>query len=178
MSNISKAIILLSILLIIFSGCDKKKREINHGTEPPTVTNNKTEDKSPKRETVIKKQESIDEKIAEEILAVIYENIDATMAEDVERVLATIHENSSQQRSTIQAMEFIFGNYDLEYVLEEVEVIEINGDEAKVYYIQTTRALEGTGFMNMRAVGIHHMKKLGNAWKIFETENISSEQIP
>ncbi len=48
---------------------------------------------------MIKKQEDIDEKIAEEILTVIYENIDATTAEDVERVLATIHENSTQRRS-------------------------------------------------------------------------------
>jgi hypothetical protein len=75
-------------------------------------------------------------------------------------------------------MEFIFSNYDLEYVLEAVEVIEINGDEAKVYYIQTTRALQGTGFVNMRAEGIHHMKKPGDTWKIFETENLGSEQIP
>lgn len=38
-------------------------------------------------------------------------------------------------------MEFIYSNYDLEYVLEEVEVIEINEDEAKDHYIQTTRVL-------------------------------------
>jgi len=74
-------------------------------------------------------------------------------------------------------MEFIFSNYDLEYVLEEVEVIEITGDEAKVYYIQTTRVLQGTGFANMRAEGIHHMKKSGDAWKIIRTENLGSEQI-
>jgi len=178
MKNFNKAIILISIILLCFSACEEKKREINHGSETPTVKNNELEDKTPRKETVIEKQESIDEKIAEDILAVIYENIAATMAEDVERVLATVYENSTQQRSTIQAMEFIFSNYDLEYVLEEVEVIEINGEEAKVYYIQTTRALKGTGFVNMRAVGIHHMKKLGNSWKIFETENLGSEQIP
>ena len=178
MKNFNKVIILISISLIILSGCEKKKREIIHRTETPTVTNNELESKAPRRETVINKQDNIDEKTAEEILAVIYENIDASIAEDTERVLSTVHEDSPQRRSTVQGMEFIFSNYDLEYVLEEVEVIEITGDEAKVHYIQTTRALQGTGFANMRAEGIHHMKKSGDAWKILRTENLGTEQIP
>lgn len=178
MKNLNKIIILISISLFIFSGCEKKKREIVHRTETPAVTNNKLEDKAPRRETVIEKQDNIDEKTAQEILAVIYENINASIAEDTERVLATVHEDSPQRRSTVKGMEFVFSNYDLEYVLEEVEVIEITGDEAKVHYIQTTRALQGTGFANMRAEGIHHMKKSGDAWKIIRTENLGSEQIP
>lgn len=178
MKNFNKIIILISLSLFILTGCEKKKREINHGTETPVVKNNELEDKAPQRETVIKKQDNIDEKTAEEILAVIYENIDASNAEDKERVLATVHEDSPQRRSTVEGMEFIFSNYDLEYVLEEIEVVEITGDEAKVHYIQTTRALQGTGFANMRAEGIHHMKKSGDAWKILRTENLGTEQIP
>ena len=178
MKNLNKAIILISISLFILTGCDKKKREIIHRSETPTVRNNELENKVPRRETVIEKQDNIDKETAEGILAVIYENIDASMAEDTERVIATVHEDSPQRRSTVQGMEFVFSNYDLEYVLEKVEVIEITGDEAKVHYIQTTRALQGTGFANMRAEGIHHMKKSGNAWKIFRTENLGTEQIP
>ena len=178
MKNLNKIIIIISISLIILLGCEKKEREITHKTDAPTVTDNKLENKAPRKETVIKKQDNIDEQTAEEILAVIYENIEATKAEDTERVLATIQVDSPQRRSTVKGMEFIFSNYDLEYVLEEVEVIEISGDEAKVHYIQTTRALQGTGFANMRAEGIHHMKKSGDAWKIFRTENLGSEQIP
>ncbi len=178
MKNLNKIIIVISMSLFILSGCEKKKREIVHRTETPTVTNNELENRAPRRETVNQKQENIDDQSAEEILAVIYENIDATTAEDTKRVLATIHEDSPQRNSTVQGMEFVFSNYDLEYVLEIVEVIEINGDEAKVHYIQTTRALQGTGFANMRAEGIHHMKKSGDAWKIFKTENLGTEQIP
>ncbi|MEE9449113.1 MAG: hypothetical protein V3V72_03605 [Ignavibacteriaceae bacterium] len=178
MKNFNKIIILISLSLFILTGCEKKKREINHGTETPVVKNNELEDKAPQRETVIKKQDNIDEKTAEEILAVIYENIDASNAEDKERVLATVHEDSPQRRSTVEGMEFIFSNYDLEYVLEETEVVEITGNEAKVHYIQTTRALQGTGFANMRAEGIHHMNKSGDAWKILRTENLGTEQIP
>ena len=162
----------------ILPGCEKKGREIIHKTDTPTVTDSKLENKSPRKKTVTKKLENIDDQSAEEILAIIYENIEATKAEDTERVLATIYVDSLQRRSTVKGMEFIFSNYDLEFVLEEVEVIEISGDEAKVHYIQTTRALQGTGFANMRAEGIHHMKKSGDRWKIFRTENLGSEQIP
>ncbi len=178
MKNLSKIIIIISMSFFILPGCEKKEREITHKTDTPTVTDNKLEDKAPRKEIVTKKQENIDDQTAEEILAVIYENIEATKAEDIERVLATIYVNSLQRRSTMKGMEFVFTNYDLEYVLEKVEVIEISGDEAKVHYIQTTRALQGTGFANMRAEGIHHMKKMGDAWKIFRTENLGSEQIP
>lgn len=178
MKNFNKVIILISILLFISIGCEKKKREIVHRTETPTVTNNGLENKAPRRETVVEKQDNIDVKTAEEILAVIYENIDASIAEDTERVLATIHEDSPQRNSTVQGMEYVFSNYDLEYILEEAEVIEIKEDEAKVHYVQTTRALQGTGFANMRAEGIHHLKKSGNAWKIFRTESLATEQIP
>jgi len=178
MKNLNNAIILILISLFIFMGCEKKKREIVHRTETPTVTNNELESKAPLRETVVEKQDNIDKKTADEILAVIYENINATTSEDKERVLATIHEDSPQRNSTVQGMEYVFSNYDLEYILEQAEVIEIKGDEAKVHYIQTSRALQGTGFANMRAEGIHHLKKSGHAWKIFRTESLATEQIP
>lgn len=178
MKKFNKIIILISISLLIVSGCEKQKREIVEKKEPPVITNNNPLSNVPLQETKITKQEDIDEKTAEEILAVIYENLDATRAEDPKRVLATIHEDSPQRNSTMQGMEFVFSNFDLEYFLEKVEVNEIKGDEAKVYYMQTTRALQGTGFANMRAVGIHYMKKSGNSWKIFKTENMGTEQIP
>lgn len=178
MKNLNKIVVIILILLIILPGCEKKKREIVHRTETPKVTDNKLENNVPYKETVTKKQEIIDDQTAEEILAVIYENLEATKAEDIERILATIYVDDLQRRSTVKGMEFIFSNYDLDYVLEEVEVIEISGDVAKVHYVQTTRAAQGTGFANMRVEGIHHMKKSGDVWKIFRSENLGSEQIP
>ncbi len=159
MKSFIKVIVLISISLFILLGCEKKKKEIVQKTETPTVTNNELENKTPRKETVIEKQDDIDEKIADDIIAVIFENLNATKAEDIERVLATLYLDNLERRSTMKGMEFVFANYDLEYVLEEVEVIEITGDEAKVYYIQTTRALRGIGFTNMRTQGVHHMIK-------------------
>ncbi len=175
--NTLKIIVIIILSFFVLTGCEKK-REIKHNTETTTVEEKNIVTTIQPNETKINFQDNIDKKIAEEILSVINENLSATSDEDAERVLATIHKDSPQRNSTTQGMDYVFANYDLEYVLEMAEVIEIKGNEAKVHYIQTTRALQGIGFANMRAEGIHHMKKSGNEWKIFKTENIATEQIP
>jgi hypothetical protein len=105
------------------------------------------------------------------------ENIAATQAKDKARVLKTIHKDCPQLKSTIQGMDFVFANYDMVFNLEEIEVIELSADDAKVYYKQTTRATRGEGYPPTRATGIHLMKKENGKWKIFKTEYLSSEQI-
>lgn len=125
----------------------------------------------------LKKQENIDPKIAAKIIAVIKENIAATEAKDKDRVLKTLHKDCPQLNSTIQGMDYVFANFDLRFNLEKIDVIELSGEEAKVYYMQTTRAIRGTGFPPTRATGIHHMKKENGKWKIFETEYLTNEQI-
>ena len=86
-------------------------------------------------------QENIDPKVAAEIIAVVRENLDATKVKNKDRVLKTIHKNSPQLRSTIQGMDYVFANFDMEFNLEKVEVTEVSGDSAKVYYVQTTKAI-------------------------------------
>ncbi|MBK9098257.1 MAG: hypothetical protein IPM14_09125 [bacterium] len=129
------------------------------------------------QQTPIQKQSGIDLKVAEEIIAVVKENIAATEAEDKERVLKTIHKDSPQYKSTVNGMDFVFANYDMKFDLEEIEVLEVTGDDAKVYYVQTTRAITGQGFAPTRATGIHHMKKEDGNWKIFRTEYLDNQQI-
>jgi len=55
--------------------------------------------------------------------------------------------------------------------------LELNGDEAKVYYIQTTQAIRGEGFAPTRVSGIHQMKKENGKWKIFKTEYLTNEPM-
>jgi hypothetical protein len=125
----------------------------------------------------IQKQENIDPKIAAEIIGVIKENIAATQAKDKERVLKTIHKDCPQLRSTIQGMDYVFANFDMVFDLEKIEVIELSGEDAKVYYMQTTRAIRGQGYPPTRSTGIHLMKKENGKWKILKTEYLTSEQI-
>jgi len=129
------------------------------------------------QQTPIQKQENIDSKIAAELIAVIRENIAATEAKDKDRVLKTIHKDCPQLRSTIQGMDYVFANFDMVFDLEEIEVIELSGEDAKVYYMQTTRAIRGQGYPPTRSTGIHLMKKEDGKWKIFKTEYLTNEQI-
>jgi len=129
------------------------------------------------QQQTIKKQENIDPKIAAELIAVIRENIAATEAKDKDRVLKTLHKDCPQRRSTIQGMEYVFANFDMKFDLEQIEVLEVTGEDAKVYYMQTTRAIRGEGFPPTRASGIHLMKKEDGKWKIFKTEYLTNEQI-
>ena len=129
------------------------------------------------QQTPFQKQTGIDPKVAGEITAVIKENITANEAEDKERVLNTIHKDSPQLKSTINGMDFVFANFDMKFDLEKIEVLEVTGDDAKVYYMQTTRAVRGAGFPPTRATGIHHMKKENGKWKIFRTEYLDNQQI-
>ena len=168
--------IILSITtLIIFFGCnsDEQKNEPKQMQRqqyvlPPT----KEEPTQP-----IQKQKNIDPKVSATIIAVIKENLAATQAKDKERVLSTIAKDSPQLKSTIQGMDYVFANFNMKFELEKVDVIKVNGDDAEVYYIQTTKAIGGTGFTPTRSSGIHHLKKEGGKWKIFKTDYLTNEPI-
>lgn len=118
-------------------------------------------------------------KIKELVTEVIYRNLEATQAEDVDAVLETIHSESPQIVSTRSGMEFVFKNYDMVYEIKYLKFLEINNEEVQALYEQTTKAVKGTGFANTRSVGIHTLKKdKDGKWKIYKTEFVSSELIP
>jgi hypothetical protein len=166
---------LIFTYLLAFISCksEEQKNEPKQIQRQQNVLPPNTEE--PKQ--TIQKQENINPKVAVEIIAVIKENIAATEAKDKERVLKTISEESPQLRSTISGMDYVFATFDMKFELEQIEVIEINGDEAKVYYVQTTQAIRGEGFAPTRASGIHQMKKENGKWKIFKTDYLSNEPM-
>ena len=166
-------IIILITFLLVSIGCKSEEEKIE-----TTPKQGDTYVLPPQQQQqTIKKQENIDPKIAAELIAVIRENIAATEAKDKDRVLKTLHKDCPQRRSTIQGMEYVFANFDMKFDLEQIEVLEVTGEDAKVYYMQTTRAIRGEGFPPTRASGIHLMKKEDGKWKIFKTEYLTNEQI-
>ena len=173
-----KSVLLFILLtgLIFFFSCKSDEKE-NPNTASRQNQNYVLPPETKSEQQTIQKQENIDPKVAAEIIAVIKENIAATQAEDKERVMKTIHKDCPQLRSTIQGMDYVFANFDMVFDLEKVEVIELSGEDAKVYYMQTTRAIRGQGYPPTRATGIHIMKKENGKWKIFKTEYLSNEQI-
>ena len=168
-------IILLLNALLVFNSCKSEEEKIE--TTPKQGDTYVLPPQQEQPQQTIQKQENIDPKVAADIIAVIRENIAATQAKDKERVLKTIHKDCPQLRSTIQGMDFVFANYDMVFELEKIEVIELSGEDAKVYYMQTTKTIRGQGYPPTRATGIHLMKKENGKWKIFKTEYLSNEQI-
>ena len=171
-----KSVLIISIVfLILFSSCkSEEEKPENTPKQGDTYVLPPTEQQPP---PTLEKQANIDPKVEQEIISVINENLAATQAEDKERVLKTIHKDSPQMRSTVQGMDYVFDHYDMVYNLEKAEVIEVNDQEAKVYYVQTTQARSGQGFQPMRAAGIHILKKEDGKWKIFKTEYLGNEPI-
>lgn len=171
----SHLIILFLTTLIIFSSCKSEEQK----NEPKQMQGQQyaLPPKTEELKQTIQKQENIDPKVSAVIIAVIKENIAATEAKDKERVLKTIHKDSPQMRSTINGMDYVFASFDMVFELEKVEVLEVNGDDAKVYYVQTTKAIRGEGFTPTRASGIHEMKKENGKWKIFKTNYLTNEPL-
>jgi len=168
-------IIFLFTSLLIFNSCksEDEKTEISPKQGETYVLPPQQE----QQQQTIQKQDNIDPKIAAELIAVIKENIAATEAKDKDRVLKTIHKDCPQRSSTIQGMDYVFANFDIRFDLEQIEVLEVSSEDAKIYYVQTTRAVRGEGFPASRASGFHLMKKEDGKWKIFKTEYLTNEQI-
>jgi hypothetical protein len=170
-----RIIVGLLFTLIALSSCNSEEK--NSENTPKQGDTYVLPPKQPQEEQPLQKQGKIDPKIAAELISVIKENISATEAKDKERVLKTIHKDCPQRRSTIESMDYVFAQFDLKFNLEQIEVLEVSDEDAKVYYLQTTQATRGEGFTPTRASGIHHMKKENGEWKIFKTEYLTNEPL-
>ena len=169
-------LVILSLTAVfIFSNC--KSKEEKTGTTLRQGENYVLPPKVDQPKQTIQKQEFIDPQVTKEIIAVVKENLAATQAKDKKRVLKTIHKDCPQMRSTVEGMEYVFKNFDMVYNLEQADVLDVSGDEAKVYYVQTTRSIRGQGFQPNRSSGIHILKKENGEWKIFKTEYLGNEPI-
>lgn len=170
------SLIIFSILsLNLIVGCESSTERKPVTTQQPPPVNSQNQP-PPQDQLPIEKQENINPKVAEKIVAVIKENLDANEKEDKNRVLNTIHKDSPQRKSTINGMNFIFPQYDLHFRLDKIEVLRVDGDRAIVYFKQTTIPVGNSpGISANTATGLHYMEKEGKHWKLFKTEFISTD---
>ncbi|MBD3263875.1 MAG: hypothetical protein GF375_02085 [Candidatus Omnitrophica bacterium] len=106
----------------------------------------------------------------EEIFRVVYDNLAAMEEENLVDYMDTISEDSPGYNTTKQQLLILFNNYDLDYEIESIELLESSANEAKVKVIQSTRKIEGPEFRNNKIVGIHTLEKTDGGWKIYSTE--------
>jgi len=108
----------------------------------------------------------------EEITAVIYENIRASNAKDINGYMATIHSDSPGYNLTKTTIETAFSNqFTLSYKISDVYVIEQSANEAIVHFVLTTRLRSGSvNFRDNKVTGEMTLRKENNAWKIYNQD--------
>jgi len=112
-----------------------------------------------------------------EIQALLNDNLYAAQQEDIEQVMSQIHPDSPQFESTRLTMIVLFDLYDLEYEVNEMDIIEISDDQAKIRVNQTTKKVTGAEFRDNQVVAVHTLKKYQDQWKFFFTEIRSLEYL-
>lgn len=136
-------------------------------------------DETASDETAEKESEESAEKDQEAVSAiekVIRLNLEATENEEVDKMMATIHPDSPIREGTRRMTTVITRSYDLDYELNEVEVLDVGAKEAKVHFVQTTKKISGPQFRDNRITGVHTLRKdkAGN-WKLWNTKPQNNE---
>lgn len=107
----------------------------------------------------------------QEIQALIDENLNALNAENVERYMNTMHPDSPQFEITEQTVIYSTEFFDLNYEINDWEIIEMDDDKAQIRASQTTTKVAGEGlFRDNYIVVIHTLKKYKGEWKFWTSE--------
>lgn len=106
----------------------------------------------------------------EDIFWVIYENIRASNYEDIDRYMSTIHSRSPGYQVTKNSIEDIFADYDLSYRVSNLRVLEQDNNSAEIYFVLTTKRINGPAFRDNRVYGEMTLRKEDGRWKIYNQE--------
>jgi len=110
-----------------------------------------------------------------ELLSVIYGQVEAQNAEDLEGTLAACDENRPDYDSLKEATKGAFEAFDAKYTIEEAQVLEKSPETAKVRVVLCAERLDTDDAPRIRATAIHTLTKINGAWKISATENQEPE---
>jgi hypothetical protein len=114
---------------------------------------------------------------AEEASAVVRANLAGIDTENVEASMAEIHPDSPGYNQTKEIAKKLAQAYNLRATLQDVSVVSITPDEARVHFIQTSKKVSGPAYRNNRIEGIHTLKKYQGKWKMYGTETIKLEYL-
>ncbi|MDE0314919.1 MAG: hypothetical protein OXM61_08455 [Candidatus Poribacteria bacterium] len=115
--------------------------------------------------------------IAEEIEAVVMENLRATQAEDLNAMLNTIHSESPLYSQTEEMATVLFENYDVNYGLLVFRYIEQDEEYAIVRLKYSAQKLAGPDFNDNNLDTIHVFREENGSWKIWSMAILEIEYI-
>ena len=116
-------------------------------------------------------KKELDPVMEKELKDVVKTNIFAVSKKNINMALSTIHPESPTMESSKDMMTYIFARLQLKYTIQQLEVKEIDGDEAKVEVLQVTQKVSGNAaFRDNRVKMLHTMKRDGKKWKMYSSE--------
>lgn len=114
----------------------------------------------------------------EAVEKVLRENLKALQEEDLDGYLATLDEESPGYEKMKMICPKIFEIYDLEHELEDIKVLDISDQEAKVKTVQVARRLSGPdSYRHNRSTTVHTLVKRDGDWKLSQTKQESMEYL-
>ena len=120
----------------------------------------------------------LDPALVKELKDVIKSNIFAVSKRNINMALDTIHPESPTKESSKDMMTYIFARLQLKYTIQQLEVIEVDGEEAKVQVLQVTQKLSGNAaFRDNRVKMLHTLKRDGKKWKMYSSEALLIEYL-
>ncbi|MEJ6622223.1 MAG: hypothetical protein QNL93_09775 [Opitutae bacterium] len=123
-------------------------------------------------------KKKLDPAMVKEIKDVVKSNIFAVSKRNINMALSTIHPESPTVESSKDMMTYIFARLQLKYTIQQLEVKDIDGDEATVEVLQVTQKLSGNAaFRDNRVKMLHTMKRDGKKWKMYSSEALLIEYL-
>jgi hypothetical protein len=71
----------------------------------------------------------------------------------------------------------VFKDYDLEYAVENINIVKSNEDSASIEVTFVTKKVKGPEFPSSRATEVYSLKKENEEFKITDSELIKSEYL-
>ena len=123
-------------------------------------------------------KKELDPVMEKELKDVVKTNQFACTKRNINLALSTIHPESPTLESSKDMMTYIFARLQLKYTIQQLEVKEIDGDEAKVEVLQVTQKVSGNAaFRDNRVKMLHTMKRDGKKWKMYSSEALLIEYL-
>lgn len=115
---------------------------------------------------------------ADAAMETVRRNVRFLQEEKIEEMMATIHPQSPVFAATRTSVTDLVKEFDLKCELTSLEVLGEKKGDVRVRFEQITERKKGGVIEpNTRMIGVHVLRKDGEAWKIFDTEVISVELI-
>lgn len=115
---------------------------------------------------------------ADQILAVLNDNLKYTNEENLDAVISTIGGTDALLKQTKEVYKQLFAAYDLAFTLDKTKIIHYGDGEAAIYTVQTTKKVKGPEFQDHTSEVVHTIKKDADGkWKITQSSVISVEPL-